>query len=255
MFMVYIDNFRKQCIIYANCRISPILMRKLIAIVTQYFFWIFVGPFIKFFLRIEVITKIDLRNLKKPFIIVANHVTAMDPIIIGSLLPLGARVIPIRFAVWHKYYHFPCPYALIAQPMGAFPVQKKVGLAKTLKPGIEALERGEVVGIFPEGRRVHFGRPRKGRRGAAYMAIRTGAPVLPVCVRGTMGLTFKNVFFRQRKVKVYIGEPFKLPPHLTDHENIPQLNEASDYIVTKIRELPQKFDKLTEVVINGEGYV
>jgi len=230
-------------------------MAKFIAKIIQLFSWISIRPFLKFFLRIEIVGKKDLCNLKKPLIIVTNHTTSLDPFLVGSAFPLCSKVIPIRFAIWHKYYHFPSPYALLAQPMGGFPVQKKIGLCKTLNPGIEALKKGEVVGIFPEGKRVHFGRPRKGRRGAAYMSMKTGASLLPISIRGTMGLNSKNFFFRKRNVKIYIGEIFNLPGHLTDCNSISQLNEASDFVISKIRELPQKFDKVTEVVINGEGYV
>ncbi|MBC7106881.1 MAG: 1-acyl-sn-glycerol-3-phosphate acyltransferase, partial [Firmicutes bacterium] len=64
------------------------------------------------------------------------------------------------------------------------------------------LRQGRAVGIFPEGTRSHDGRLLPPQAGAAVLALRTGAPVLPVYIRGSRGLA--------GRVTVLIGRPMVL---------------------------------------------
>jgi 1-acyl-sn-glycerol-3-phosphate acyltransferase len=69
--------------------------------------------------------------------------------------------------------------------------------------------------MFPEGTRSRTGGLTKGHRGTALIALRTGAPILPVAITGTEGIRWPWIFLMPksiRHVKVTIGEPFHLPP-------------------------------------------
>ncbi len=216
-------------------------MAHLIAKIAQFVFWITGRWVFMFFLRVEFRGEYNLLKLKKPFVIAANHTSALDPILVASIFPFNSKISPVRFAVWHKYYWSPLIHPF-ARVMGSFPVQKRIGLANTLKVGLKALQDKGVVGIFPEGKRVHIGHPRKGRRGAAYLSMRTGASLLPVFIKGVQGLKAVDFFSRKKKVVIYIGEMFDLPSYLKDFNNVPQLNEASNIIMSRIRELPHIYN-------------
>ena len=115
-----------------------------------------------------------------PAIVAANHPSYLDPV----LLSLQVRR-PIRFMAWEALFGVPVLGALI-RAFGAFPVDTRRG------QGREAYERakelvlaGEVVGMFPEGRRSRTAWMEEAlREGAARLAWETGAPLVPATITG-----------------------------------------------------------------------
>lgn len=76
----------------------------------------------------------------------------------------------------------------------------------------ESLGQGKVVGIFPEGRISYDGRLQRFRPGLSRMAARTGAPVVPVGIRGSFeSLPRTRSFPRPTKITVHYGEPRWFP--------------------------------------------
>lgn len=189
----------------------------------------------KFFLHYQVKNQEGLKNTKPPLIIAANHVFFMDPFLIGAAFPFNSNVFPIRFATAPKYYWsllFPFVWLL-----GTFPIYRKIGLAKSLKVPLKILKQKRTVGIFPQGKVRHLGRPKKHRRGTAYLAIKTRAPILPIKIEGGLNLTLKKFFLRKDRITIVIGEVFSLPQEFNDIENIEQLNHATDFITEKLDDL------------------
>ncbi len=115
-----------------------------------------------------------------PAIVAANHPSYLDPI----LLSLRVRR-PIRFMAWDAVFRVPLVGPL-ARLFGAFPVDLRPGQGRgAFEAARRLLEAGEVVGIFPEGRRSATGWMEPAlRAGAARLAIATGAPLVPATIRG-----------------------------------------------------------------------
>jgi 1-acyl-sn-glycerol-3-phosphate acyltransferase len=115
-----------------------------------------------------------------PAVIAANHPSYLDPI----LLSLQVKR-PIRFMAWDALFRVPLLGALM-RLFGAFPVDVSPGGGRSAyDTARELIEAGDLVGIFPEGRRSRTGwmEPEL-RAGAARLAIETGAPLVPATIRG-----------------------------------------------------------------------
>ena len=115
-----------------------------------------------------------------PAIVAANHPSYLDPILLSLQVPR-----PIRFMAWDALFRVPLLGAVI-RAFGAFPVDTRRGQGHEAYAEAKALvEAGEVVGIFPEGRRSTAGwmEPRL-REGAARLAYETGAPLVPATITG-----------------------------------------------------------------------
>lgn len=81
----------------------------------------------------------------------------------------------------------------------------------TIKGVQEALDRGAVVGVFPEGGISHDGRLQPFRPGIALIAARSVAPVLPIGIRGAFAsLPRARRFPRPLRVRVHVGAPMRL---------------------------------------------
>jgi 1-acyl-sn-glycerol-3-phosphate acyltransferase len=106
-----------------------------------------------------------------PLVVTGNHDSVLDPFLMAAVVPR-----PIHFVGKSELWRFP-PLALWLGTIGAIPVVRGGSDLEAIASAVAVLEAGEAVGIFPEG-----GVKREGPwlRGAARMALATGAPLLPI---------------------------------------------------------------------------
>ncbi|GAB3017493.1 hypothetical protein GCM10011376_02170 [Nocardioides flavus (ex Wang et al. 2016)] len=150
-----------------------------------------------------------------PVIVVANHTSFAD----GILLALVGRRLgrSLRLMATGGVFRSGLVGPFVRR-LGFIPVQRGTSAAAaSLDAAATALEAGEAVGLFPEGRITRDARhwPERAKTGAVRLALRTGAPVVPVAlvgaqhVVGTRGIAarlLRNTLLRPRVV-VAVGEP------------------------------------------------
>jgi 1-acyl-sn-glycerol-3-phosphate acyltransferase len=115
-----------------------------------------------------------------PAIVVAPHRSWLDPACVGAACPR-----PVRFLIlWNVYKK---PWARwFYHAMGTLPVGAGgYSAISSVREALRALRRGEVVGVFPEGRVSTPERPAPIHPGAAMLASHTGAPIVPMQITGS----------------------------------------------------------------------
>ena len=117
-----------------------------------------------------------------PVILVANHDSMFDPWLLALVTPR-----PVRYMAKSELWRYR-PVARVIESFGAFPVERGDGRRDgDLGRRVQLLRDGEVLGMFPQGTSKR--RPsRPYHRGAARLALATGAPVVPVGMIGTRGV-------------------------------------------------------------------
>ncbi|HEX2765932.1 MAG TPA: lysophospholipid acyltransferase family protein [Candidatus Limnocylindria bacterium] len=145
-----------------------------------------------------------------PFILVANHCSNLDPLMMGwaSGHQIG-RV--VHFMAKIEMRHWPI-IGWLATQAGVYFVRRGERDRAAQQFSLEALAAGKPIAIFPEGTRSRDGHLRPGKPGAALLAIRSGAPIVPAGISGTHRI-FPNgaKIPRLPRVRIVIGEPFTLP--------------------------------------------
>ena len=97
--------------------------------------------------------------------------------------------------------------------LGGFPVQRGTADREALKAGLACIERGEPLVMFPEGTRQVGSEIAEMFDGPAYVACRTGAPIVPIGLGNTEAAMPKgSKFIRPVKMTIVIGEPLTPPP-------------------------------------------
>lgn len=127
-----------------------------------------------------------------PFILLSNHISGLDP-----LLLLAASNRPLRFLIAQEEYDRWWLKWLL-KLMGCIPVRRDRNPRKALSQSLAALERGEVLVVFPQGGIVTDVNDSTLKQGAFLLARLSGAPVTAVRVEGVKGrgLTIMAVFMR-----------------------------------------------------------
>ncbi len=146
-----------------------------------------------------------------PLLIVSNHVSDLDPLVVGAAL--------------RRRVHFMAKIELFGPPLlrwwvtacGAFPVRRGEADRQALRTARTILEHGQALVMFPEGTRGASLRDlRSPEPGAALLALRTGAVILPVAVVGTDAVFPKGARRLSRgTIRVRMAEPIRidgLPP-------------------------------------------
>jgi 1-acyl-sn-glycerol-3-phosphate acyltransferase len=150
---------------------------------------------------------VGLKNIPKkgPVILASNHVNLLDP-------PLLAVLMPRRIVYMGKIELFRAPViGPLYRLAGFIPVRRFEGDLAALRKAEEILRQNQVLGMFPEGTRSRKPGLGKGQPGTAVLALRTGAPIVPVGVSGTESVSVPRSFFRITRVGVVFGRPFELP--------------------------------------------
>jgi 1-acyl-sn-glycerol-3-phosphate acyltransferase len=113
-----------------------------------------------------------------PLIIVANHVTYADPVLIS--IPVRR---PVHYMAWNALFSVP-GLAWLIRRLRAFPVEIESADPKATREALRLLQAGETVMIFPEGGRSPDGRLQRFKLGAFRLACSLGIPMLPVTIVG-----------------------------------------------------------------------
>ncbi len=186
---------------------------------------------------LEVIGRENLPE-RGPLIVVANHFSFADPALMVSVVPW-----PIEFLAAVRAVNAPGIVHWIPWLWGAFRTRRgSVGARSALEAGEAVLRQGGVLGIYPEaGSWATVLRP--ARPGTAYLAVRTGAPILPMGFDGLPHLFPHLRRGRRAKVTVRIGKvfgPFRASGR--GQERRRQLEEIGHEIMRHVAELlpPEK---------------
>lgn len=112
---------------------------------------------------------------------VVNHFSFADPLMAGLVLRR-----PVRFLALDELWGQSRALDWTLAAFGAIPLPRERGVPLgALRSAVRHLRRGGAVGVFPEGRRVAEWGESPLRPGAAWLSLRTGAPVVPVALWGT----------------------------------------------------------------------
>jgi len=170
------------------------------------------------------------------FIVVANHISLLDPLIIGATAgQLAGRL--IHFMAKQQIRGWPV-IGWLATQAGVYFVRRGEGDRAAQRLSLELLGRGEPIAVFPEGTRSHTGVLGEPRDGAALLAMRTGLPLLPVSIVGSNRLFRKGARLpRRSRVTVRVGEPFTLGRQATGRIDRQELAAGTDRIMRAIAAL------------------
>lgn len=138
-----------------------------------------------------------------PLVVAANHYSHLDPPVVTYAV--GRFV---RFLALDELFGSHRVFDAIVDLFQAIPIDRDGAPLGALRAAVEHLHRGGTVGLFPEGRRVvRFGETPP-KRGAAWLAWMSGAPLVPVAVWGTGGaLSPAQPGLRRVSVRVRVLEP------------------------------------------------
>lgn len=133
-----------------------------------------------------------------PLIVACNHVSYLDPPLLGSLCPRR-----ISYMAKKELFVIPILGGVI-RALGAYAVDREGSATAAIKRSLQVLQAGGAVGIFPEGRRNLTG-DTPPQTGVALLAALAQVPVVPACVRGT------DRALRLSRISVAFGVPLAPP--------------------------------------------
>ncbi len=177
-----------------------------------------------------------------PLLYVSNHLHNLDPGI-----EFYAFTRPLNFMGKQELFETPV-VRQISEASGGFPVDRGKFDREALRQAEERLAKGLTVGIYAEGTRSVTGALTEAKAGVGLLALKTGAPVLPVAITGSERLPFNGskgdtalVHDGDRPgVHITYGEPFYLP-RIVDGRKI-SATEATDIVMLEIaRLLPESY--------------
>jgi 1-acyl-sn-glycerol-3-phosphate acyltransferase len=170
-------------------------------------------------------------------LVAANHISYLDPPLIGSVVPRRAT-----FMARKGLFDIPVLRWMIKS--AAFPVDRERTRPSTIKETIRRLKRGELIAIFPEGRRSDTGELMEARRGVGMLSSLSKSPVVPALIIGTDKALPPNAkWLKRAKVTVIFGKPIYYTSisdskKKSDHDS----HEAiSKEVMTAIKEMQNRF--------------
>ena len=139
-----------------------------------------------------------------PYIIAANHHNYLDGVVLGLTVPE-----PIAFIVMPRVYRATPFHPPFHDRIGSIPINLERPDVGGLRRALRALERGAIIGIFPEGPFSRHGQLEAGLPGVGLLALRARVAVVPVAIEGTYEALRGRRFYlpRRRPVTVRFGAP------------------------------------------------
>ncbi len=167
-----------------------------------------------------------------PVIVAANHTSSIDPLLLLAASPHRH----MGFMVGKEYYDLPA-FGRLLRMIECVPVTRSGVDTVATRRALRQLQAGKVLGIFPEGGIPQPDEVRDPRGGAALLAIRTGAVVVPVHISGTRhSQSVVWPFFRRCRARVRFGRPIH-PSEYVAQTHGQTRQEVAALIMRRIRSL------------------
>lgn len=174
-----------------------------------------------------------------PAIIVANHVSAGDTLLIPAMLP-RRLTFPAKIELFQGTGPRGRLLGWFLRAVGQRPMDRSGGRASATGIGSvgDVLDDGHLLAIFPEGTRSPDGRLYKGKTGAARLVLAGGAPVIPVAVVGTRFVPSRRLKIpTMRRPGVVVGRPMDFSAFAEAGNHRDTLRWVTDEIMNAIMEL------------------
>ena len=188
----------------------------------------------------------------EPMLIVANHVTAYDGPLLQYVLPGPIRrslAVAMSGEMLDDFRHFrnpepgprhgrfdffgPFKYLLLTALYNVFPLPRRRDFQPSFAHAGKALDHGFNVLVFPEGTRSAEGELARFRPGIGLLAKQSGAPVLPMAIRGLGELkTGRRRWFRSGTIEVRVGQAIRFGPEETEAAIAARLHAEVDKLLS-----------------------
>ena len=165
-----------------------------------------------------------------PLLIVANHLSLADPPLLGVSLSRKVMFMAKKELFRSRVIGY------FFGSFGAFPVDRRQLNRQALRQAGQILADDLALVMFPEGTRSRSGRLRPAFSGPALIAMRSGAPILPVGIIGTGKIRGLTWLLHRPRITVNIGRPFYLPA-VSSKLTKAKLSELTDFMMGHIAEL------------------
>ncbi len=165
--------------------------------------WVLVRGLARLYFRLEVVGA-ERVPLEGPLIVAPNHMSLLDPPLIGCACPRELRYLAkaelFRYGLFTK----------LIQRLGAYPVERGTADVGAIKTALQVLAEGRALIIFIEGTRGDGTRLLPPTAGVTLLARQSGAPVLPTAIVGTEKAWRKGTRLpKPTKVKIAFGHPVR----------------------------------------------
>ena len=173
---------------------------------------------------------------KGGFILASNHLSFLDPPALGVACPR-----PLNYLAREDLFDIPILGRLLRR-VGAIPLaMDKPPSPGTVKETIRRLKKGEGLVIFPEGTRSRDGRLQQGWPGIGLIALKTGVPIVPVCLKGTeKALPRDAKFIRCKKVSLCFGEKIEAGAISSSENRKDEYRKISQIVMREIARLQER---------------
>lgn len=140
-----------------------------------------------------------------PLIVAINHVNFLEvPLIYAYLYPRDARGI-VKAETWKNPV-----MAFLAHAWDAIPLDRDASDLAAMRLALDILAQGKILIIAPEGTRSGHGKLQKGQGGIVQLALKSGAPILPVAHTGGQKFWHNLRSCRRTRFRFSVGQPFTL---------------------------------------------
>lgn len=158
----------------------------------------------------KLIARIEVRGMENipaegGFILTTNHLSRFDPPLVFVLFPFPRRGVALAADV---YRHHPF-FRWVLESVGVIWVNRGAVSPTTLKAAIQAIHEGYIMGIAPEGTRSRTGALQEAKAGVAFLAMASGAPIIPLAITNTEKLGAAILRLRRITLTLTFGKPLR----------------------------------------------
>ncbi len=196
----------------------------------QLFKWSVVNPVLRIYFQGRVYGA-EYVPQQGPLVVVSNHATYFDPPILSCCVKR-----PVAYMAKEELFQVPILRQAI-QLYGAYPVSRGNADRSAIRSALKCLEAGWATGVFLQGTRTEDGRITEPKLGAALIAAKAKAPLLPVSLWGTQKIFVKGSSYPHLvPITVRIGQPIAAPTS-TERSELESVTQQCATIINALHDL------------------